>query len=521
VTPQSLSRRDLFRVAAVGSVVAASGAVSSAASPPAAASGPVLTNDRNLHLLRRLTYGPSPASVAELNALGVGRWLSAQLNPATIDDHVCDGYVARYPRLLWTIPQARHYLSNGAWDVMDDLGQAFMVRAAWSRRQLFEVMVDFWSNHLNVTNPSSDVWDNRHDYDKNVIRKYAFGRFADMLWASANHPAMMRYLNNADSVPPDFNENYGRELLELHTVGVNAGYTEVDMRNSALIMSGYGVHDPWPSDTRTGLFEYDPANHYVGPVTVMGFSAANASDTAGYALGQAYLAYLAHHPSTARRIADKLVTRFVSDDPRPALSARLAATYLANDTAIVPVLRALFASKEFLFSVGEKVRRPMEDLVASVRTLGVTPDPGTGTSGLQALYWETSNLGHQPLAWALPNGYPDTAQDWQSTNGTLERWNIHMSLAGQWWPVSNDPANPMLQAPSMLPATLPANYGAFVDVMSQRLVYQTLAPDGRAAVLAFMGVAATDPVLAGDAFWSWRFPYLVTLILDSAHHMMR
>ena len=108
MTRQSLSRRDLFRVAAVGSAVAVSGAVSSAASPPAAASGPVLTNDRNLHLLRRLTYGPSPSSVAEINAIGVGRWLTAQLNPGTIDDRVCDGYLARYPRLGWTIPQARH-----------------------------------------------------------------------------------------------------------------------------------------------------------------------------------------------------------------------------------------------------------------------------------------------------------------------------------------------------------------------------------------------------------------------------
>ena len=521
VTPQSLSRRDLFRVAAVGSAVVVSGAVSTAASPPAAASGPLLTNNRNLHLLRRLTFGPSPASVAEINAMGVGRWMTAQLNPATIDDHVCDGYVARYPRLAWTIQQARANLSNGAWDLMNDLGEATLLRAAWSRRQVYEVMVEFWSNHLNVTNPSSDVWDNRHDYDKNVIRRYALGRFADMLWASANHPAMMRYLNNADSVPPDFNENYGRELLELHTVGVNAGYTEVDMRNSALTMSGFGVHDPWPSDAQTGVFEYDPTNHYVGPVTVMGFSSPNATADGGYALGQAYISYLAHHPATARRIADKLVTRFVSDDPRPSLSARLAATYLASGTAIVPVLQQLFASKEFAFSVGQKVRRPIEDLIASVRTLSVTPDPGTGTSGLQALYWESSNMGQQPMAWALPNGYPDTAQDWQSTNGTLERWNIHVALAGQWWPVNNDPTAPMLQAPSILPTSLPASYGAFVDQMSQRLIYQTLPADGRAALLAFMGVAETDPVGVNDAYWGWRFPYLVSLILNSANHMMR
>jgi hypothetical protein len=527
VTPQSLvSRRDLFRVAAVGAAVAASGAVSSAASPPAAASGPVLTDDRNLHLLRRLTYGPSPASVAEINSWGSVRWLELQLNPSLIDDHICDGYVARYPRLGWTIPQVRASLPNGGWDVMDDLGQATLARATWSRRQVYEVMVEFWSNHLNVTNPSSDVWDNRHDYDKNVIRKYAFGRFSDMLWASANHPAMMRYLNNADSAPPDFNENYGRELLELHTVGVGAGYTEVDMRSSALIMSGYGIHDPWPSDSRTGLFEFHASNHYVGAVTVMGFSSPNSTAAGGYAVGQAYISYLAHHPATARRIADKLVTRFVSDDPRPALAARLAATYLANSTAIVPVLKQLFTSKEFLFSIGQKVRRPMEDLVATMRTLGVTPDPGTATNGLQALYWESGSLGQQPMAWALPNGYPDTAQDWQSTNGTLERWNLHMASAGQWWPINNvDPKNPkdtpLLQAPSLLPTTRPANYGTFVDVMAQRLVYQKLTPDARAAVLTFIGKAATDPVGANDAYWNWQFPYLVKLILDSVYHTMR
>ena len=525
MTPQiQVSRRDLFRVAAVGAAVAASGAVSSAASPPAAASGPVLTSDRNLHMLRRLTYGPSPTSAAEINAQGPLRWLLNQLNPAAIDDHVCTGYLARYPRLNWTIPQVRAALNNGAWDVMSDLGQASLLRATWSKRQLFELMVEFWSNHLNVTNPSSDVWDSRHDYDKNVIRKYTFGKFSDMLWASANHPAMMRYLNNADSAPPDYNENYGRELLELHTVGVDAGYTEVEMRNSALIMSGYGVHDPWPEDATTGIFEYHPENHYVGAVSVLGFSSANTTQAGGYALGKAYVAYLATHPATARRIADKLVTRFISDDPHPGLAARLAATYLANGTAIVPVLKQLFTSREFLYSVGLKVRRPMEDLIATLRTLEITPDPGTGVDGLQALWWQSDSMGQQPMAWHLPNGYPDTATDWQSTNGTLERWNTHMALAGQWWPVNNDPANPMLQAPAhttLLPTTLPATYGAFVDVLAQRLVFQKLSPDAKAAVLTFLNKADGAALKSTDAAVTWQFAYVIALILDSVYHTMR
>ena len=406
-----------------------------------------------------------------------------QLNPALIDDHVCTGYLARYPRLNWSIQQVRANLSNGAWDVMGDLGEATLLRAAWSKRQVFEVMVEFWSNHLNVTNPSSDVWDNRHDYDKNVIRKYAFGRFSDMLWASANHPAMMRYLNNADSAPPDFNENYGRELLELHTVGVDGGYTEVDMRNSALIMSGYGVHDPWPSDANTGIFEYIPDNHYVGPVTVMGFSHANSTAAGGYAVGKARtLAYLATHPSTARRIADKLITRFVSDEPHPGLSKQLAATYLANGTAIVPVLKQLFTSRDFGYAVGTQRyaarSRTSWPACAPSRSLP-TPVPGT---------MACRPCGGRPTASAS-NRWPGTCPTATRTRlptgsrptGTLERWNIHMALAGQWWPIKQRSRQP--DAPGTA-ARHPASGHAAGHV--RRLRRRALAaaglPDARAGV---------------------------------------
>ena len=182
----------------------------------------------------------------------------------------------------------------------------------------------------------------------------------------------------------------------------------------------------------------------------------------------------------------------------PKLAAALATTYLAADTAIVPVLQQLFSSLEFRTHQGTKVKRPVEDLVSSCRTLGITPDPGTGKDGLQALWWESDSLGHMPLAWPMPNGYSDVAVDWQSTNQTLERWNLHMAFAGQWWPVGNvDPKNPqntpMLQAPALatlLPSPLPTTYGPFVDAMAQRLVYQKMAPAARDAVVTFLGKTA-------------------------------
>ncbi len=483
-----------------------------------------------LHLVRRLTYGPSPTLMADISRSGPGSWLEQQLSPATIDDSVCDGYLARYPRLKWTVPQVRAaYVNGGGWEMMEMLGGAALLRATWSKRQLFEVMVDFWSNHLNVTNPSSDVWDSRHDYDRNVIRKYTLGKYSDMLWASANHPAMMRYLNNADSTKDSPNENYGRELLELHTVGIDAGYTEVEMHTSALVLTGLGVHDVWrPSnqvqDPKNGLFEYFPDDHWTGPVSVMGWSSPNATGAGGYAVAQSYVSYLAHHPATALRLATKLVRRFVSDSPIPDLANYLAKVYLANDTAIVPVLRALFGSRQFLSGYTTKVKRPMEDLVSSLRALSILPDPGVGTDGLMALWYQSDTMGHQPMSWAQPDGFPDIATSWQSTNGTLERWNLHMALSGQWWPVNNDPKNPMLQAPALktyLPTTLPATHGALIDALAQRVLFQPVSAAGRDAICVFLGKTAASPLKATDPAVTWRLGYVIALLLDSVHHAMR
>ena len=245
---------------------------------------------------------------------------------------------------------------------MQDLGIAAIVRAAWSERQLFEVMVDFWSNHLNVTNFHDSVWWSRHDYDRGVIRAHALGKFSDMLRASAKHPAMLTYLNNAESTKDNPNENYGRELLELHTVGLDAGYTEDEMRTSALILTGLGVH--WYDDVDDGTFHYDAENHYTGSVKVLGWSSKNASASNGLTVALDYVDYLAHHPSTARRISTKLCQRFVSDTPPAALVDEMATAYRHNDTAIAPVLRVLFNSNAFHAAKGQKVLRPMQDVIS-------------------------------------------------------------------------------------------------------------------------------------------------------------
>lgn len=464
---------------------------------PSAPSG--LSDDAVLHLLRRTTYGATPELVAQVRRLGPQVWLEQQLDPASLPDPVCDAVLTRLPLASMTAAQLRAELDVGAWDAMQEVVMATIVRSAWSTRQLFEVVVDFWSNHLNVTCPSSDVWDTRGVEDREVVRRHALGRYSDMLVASATSPSMLRYLDGASSRKSAPNENYGRELLELHTVGVGAGYTEADVRASALALTGFTVDDA------TGLFRFRSDWHHVGPLRVMGWSSANSTAAGGRAVGESYLRYLASHPATATRLATKLCLRFVSDSPPASLVSRLAATYLAHDTAIVPVLRELLTSPEFAASVGQKTRRPYEDLVATLRVLGI--GPGTGVEGLWGLRWMAEDRAHAPLGWHPPNGYPDVAAAWQGAGGTVTTWQGQMSLAAGWWPDALDHPG----AQSLLPTPRPTTCGGLVDALSLRLLGQVLPADERAALLGFLERPEGDP--PHEQHLGWQLPYLVSLVL--------
>jgi uncharacterized protein (DUF1800 family) len=450
--------------------------------------------DPVLHLLRRATFGPTPEAVTQARAIGTDGWIEAQLAPGQL----ADAAAALFPTVAMTTSRLRATVATGHWDAMLDLGKATLARQIWSTRQLFEVMVDFWSNHLNVTCPDGHVWDVRTGYDRDVIRAFAFGRFSDMLLASARSPAMLAYLDNNASTKRSVNENYGRELLELHTVGLAAGYTEGDVRASAYLMSGRTLN-------ARREFVFDPGRHWTGPVSVLGFRAPNAVAADGLATGDAYLNYLARHPATAARIAAKLAVRFVADDPPSTLVDRLARVYLDNGTAITPVLRALFGSPEFWASAGAKTRRPLEDLVATARVLGLAP--GADTRGcVKNLYWWVSQAGQAPLAWPAPDGYPDTAAAWTSTNATLFSWNTHWQLANGYRGLRHPP----------LLGTAPATAGAYLDALAARLLFQPLPPAERAALLTFVGGTDSTRVTGTDLS-----VHLVPLLLDTLAHGLR
>jgi hypothetical protein len=492
--------------------------------PPAGSVGDVSLSDAQAwHLLRRCSYGPTADSIADARRLGLTGWLNAQLAPSSIPDPVADSVVARFPKLALDIAGVHAGVAAGTiqefgWDLMFQLGQLTLARAAWSKRQLLEVMVDVWSNHLNVCNPFDGGWDNRHAYDRDVIRKYAFGRFADMLKASTVHPAMLTYLNNRESTKKHPNENYARELMELHTVGVNGGYTEADVQSAARLLTG--LTSTWPG----GIYRFDSAQHATGAVTIMGFSHPNSTAAGGEAAALAFVEYLAHHPATAHRIATKLCIRFVSDAPSDALVQQLADTYLAHDTAIAPMLRALFTSPEFWVSSGAKVRRPRENLLATVRTLGLMPEPivagsnPTGTKALASFYWMVDDTGDAPFNWATPDGYPDVAASWSSASATLACWNAHLSLAANWWP--KEFSRPADLRRYLVPA-LPSTYGGLVDALAKRLLGTTMTAAHTAAVTQFVGKTPGSALTSTDAAVGWRFPYVVALILDSPYFSHR
>lgn len=510
------TRRDLFK--AVG-VLGAAGVVSATleAAPAEAAGGArpgrdFVTGSLDLHLLRRTTYGPTPAMVDAVRRLGRSDWLDQQLHPSQIDDSACQKMIKdKFPRLFWSIPKVMNSVPEGDhWPFMIELSMATIGRAIWSKRQLFEMMSEFWDNHLNVTCPTDKVWFARHDYETNVIRKHALGRFEDMLIASAYHPAMLTYLNNAESSKIEPNENYGRELLELHTVGFDGGYNEREMYDSSLIMTGFTIN------AGNGLFTYNGSLHHTGPVQVMGFSDPNPTGNGGEDVAVRYLKYLANHPATARHIAYKLCRRFVSDDPDSGLVDSLAQTYLYHETAIVPVLRQLFESAEFNAAIGKKIRRPLEDIVATARILGYRPEP-KGTVGLRGLHWMCSEIGQAPMAWDLPDGYPDDAISWLSGGSTLNRWNRHYSMAGHW------AAKTLPQPPlrDLLPRKVPKNYGAMLDALAKSLVFRTMEDRHKKVILDFLDRKASDPFDGKDANSTSKMAKIVALILDSPYFGVR
>ena len=339
--------------------------------------------------------------------------------------------------------------------IMAELHASRILRAVYSERQLNEVMVDFWTNHFNVfAGKGADRW-LLPGYDRDTIRPNAMGKFSTLLQATAQSPAMLFYLDNFQSVSPNanraramlrqnpqaqqprrgINENYARELMELHTLGVDGGYTQKDVQEVARCFTGWTIFQPRGGGVapnamtgeyarRTaGTFFFNARAHDDGEKTVLGHKIPAGG---GFKDGLTVLDILAHHPSTAKFIATKLVRHFVSDTPPPALVDRVAAAFKKSDGDIRETLKAIFFSNEFNSpeAYRAKIKRPFELVVSAIRTLGADTNGGPGTH-----QW-IARMGEPLYGFQTPNGYSDAAETWVNTGGLLERMNFGLALAG-------------------------------------------------------------------------------------------
>jgi uncharacterized protein (DUF1800 family) len=468
------------------------------------------------HLVRRFSWGLTPGLVAQVKAAGGGRaWFTRQLSPAKVADAPGDAVAAWFPSLRNTPKQIFQNQDNdvqGAWEVAGDLSRWTVARRILGNRQLLEVMVDFWSNLLNVSLFHDDAAFWRMDYDR-VIRANALTSFEALLQAAITHPAMGLYLDNAFSSKESPNENLGRELLELHTVGVEAGYTEDHVKASARMLTGYRVDVWWPSFRAF----YDTAWHDTQPVEVLGFRHNNRSAD-GRPATLAYLSYLAKHPATAKRLARRLCVKFVEDQPTNAIVNAVARAYLNNGTAIKPTLRALVNHPDFGRGAGKKVRTPTEDYVAAVRSLGIRPQaPTTDDSFANAMLWHYGEAGQPPYEWPAPDGYPEVDGAWASAGRVLTSFTIHRDLAARWWPT--DQARFPTYA-SMLPP-MPATLEQIIDHQSLRMFGQRPSDSIRSGVAQLLGMSLTKRLTKDEALDYWILRGILSSLLDSPLHLHR
>jgi hypothetical protein len=470
-------------------------------------------NARELHMLNRFGAGYTPKGLKQLRkAGGYYQWFERQLDPAKVTEPPIAGALPTwYPALGWSLAVKDARNASGTymgWEHARDLGNLSLLRRMYSNRQVLEQMTDFWSNHLHVPAGYDLAWIQRKSYD-DLLRRYALTTFESLLINATLHPAMQLYLDNYTSMKNAPNENHGRELLELHTVGRDAGYTENMVKDSAKILSGYTVN----TDTWVGF--YDPTRHPTGKVSVLGFSRANAASD-GRDVTVAYLRYLAHHPSTAKRIARKLAVRFVSDTPSAALVSRLAKAYLDSRTDIKTVLRVLVHSPEFWAARGKKVRTPYDDLVASCRSLqAVARKPTSGNSFANALNWVHGAV--TVYQWPKPDGAPDDAVSWTSVSRMLSSFRFHWNFGGGWWPT----VDVTWRKPTYWLPKKSIRFDQLVDHLSRTWLGRKSDPRLLEAACQALNERVNTVVTADHAVMQWQFPRLTAVLLDSPKHLSR
>jgi len=413
--------------------------------------------------LDRLAFGPAPGDVDRVAERGARGWIAEQLARPLPPPSLLEASDFAPSNLGTSMQEDPEAFREQAREIAVAVASRRVAQAIDSDHPLHETLVDFWANHFSVFVRKGMEAIFLASYENEVLRPFSMGRFGDLLLATARHPAMLFYLDNWRSAAPqpaDFggfpsfpgsarrqrpeglNENYARELLELHTLGVDGGYTQRDVENVARVFTGWTIDRP----RRAPAFRFAPAWHDSGPKLVLGEAIPSGQ---GVEEGEALLARLSAHPSTAQHLARKLTRRFLADDPPRAAVERTARRFLASRGDIRATLRALLLDGNELFEgPPAKVKSPFELVVSAFRATGVRPQRP------RAALLPLLKLGEVPYLAPTPAGYPDTAERWIDPGSVLERGRFLFALASGRAPGLSAPSDAALAEPEALLATL-------------------------------------------------------------------
>jgi uncharacterized protein (DUF1800 family) len=437
MTRQGLGRRLLLAIAF---------ALASHMLPAAAAEAPLPLAD--LRLINRLTWGVNASEIARFRKLGRQGWIDYQLSPVApitlppeIEGRFAGMAIAAAPMGKLAVeaealrssalanrgtPEAKQNYTTYALLMKQYAAETVersLLRDIYSPWQLREQMTWFWFNHFNVRIATQPLPAMVRDYEEDTIRPLALGKFCPLVKATLRHPAMLFYLGNNGSRAGKINENYARELMELHTMGVGSGYTQADVENLARMLTGAAVdRKAWPpaqaprNGERNGIYVFDPARHDGGKKTLLG------EPIRAKGVGEIDEAVdrLCRHPATARRIADKLARYFVADTPPPALVEAMTQTFMASDGDITAVLRTMIASPEFDQSLGTLFKDPNHYLISALR-LGYDGRIITSPKPAAILL---SRMGQTRFGRLTPDGYSLAAGDWNASGQMTTRFDI-------------------------------------------------------------------------------------------------
>lgn len=572
---QKITRRDFLKLSAALAATSALAACAPEEATPTVApfeptgQNPVIEPEAQTPLppapmailaLSRLTFGARPGDVEAFNALGatdderLSNFVAQQLNPDSIDD---SDFENRYAGAGFETLHKTHeqlyadHIANNPYDSNDDiywdwyskpayeLADATLLRAVYSKKQLAELLADFWHNHFNVYFWQDDGVPLLVSYNRDVLRKHMLGNFRQMLEAVAKHPSMLYYLNQNNSNDAGPNENFARELFELHTLGaenylgvrdpnsvekdangIAVGYVDNDVYEAARCLTGWRVDDDlgdWEDGVeKTGNFLYYKPWHDRFNKLILGqYIPADQEDLKD---GHDVLDLLASHPGTARFICRKLCRRFISDAPPESIVQAAADTFLQHKDApdqLRRVMETILLSAEFKAGWGGKVKRPLEAVVSMMRALNsefIRPPGG--------INWMLGLMGQALFERRPPDGYPDTREAWMNSMSLLYRWNFAVGLTENWMDEDDTGYKIFSDVFTQTPAEM-RTASSLADYWIQRILNRSLPESGRNAVVAVMAQEyAPDETLSEDHA-RYALPAMIETILMSPEFQWR